>query len=338
MLSDSRSATVAETNCYDYLSSFSDADKPWDTHRRNAEAVVALYRQGGFDRYADRMQECSGWLLFALRTAEDSVLRLKLHSAHFCRVRHCPVCQWRKSMMWRGRFLKAMPKLLEDYPTTRFIFLTLTVRNCPVGSLRSQLAEMNLAWKRLSQRRDFSQVQGWVKSVEVTRAANRDSRGRFVSWQNDAHPHFHCLLAVPPNYFSRNYIKQEKWRELWQSCLRVDYLPVVHVQAVKPRASKPTESSNQPSPLIIALCETLKYTVKEEELTSDSYWLEQLTNQLHKTRSVAVGGILKEYLSEEEPEDLIHGDDDDEVDVSLDDCSNLVFDWATIIKRYVLRK
>jgi hypothetical protein len=175
--------------------------------------------------------------------------------------------------------------------------------------------------------------------VEVTRAAERDNRGRFVRWLYDAHPHFHCLLAVPSSYFvGRNYIKQEKWRELWQSCLGVDYLPVVHVRAVRARTSQTSESDNQHLGLIRALCETLKYTVKEEELLSDSAWLGELTKQLHKTRSVAVGGILKQYLSEEEPEDLIHGDEEDEVDVSLDDCSNLVFDWATIIKKYTLRK
>ncbi|WP_170869787.1 protein rep, partial [Shigella sonnei] len=27
--------------------------------------------------------------------------RLRLREAHFCRVRHCPVCQWRRSLMWQ---------------------------------------------------------------------------------------------------------------------------------------------------------------------------------------------------------------------------------------------
>lgn len=337
MSSELSCSAVAGTDPYAYLTSFSDQDKPWDTHRRNAEAVEALYRQTGFDKYADRMHQCSQWLLFVLRTVEDEVLRLKLYSSFFCRVRHCPSCQWRKSLMWRGRFLRAVPRLLADNPGIRFIFLTLTVRNCHVTELRSQLAQMNHAWSLLTRRSNFRQVLGWVKSVEVTRGADRDKRGRVTRWREDAHPHFHCLLAVSSTYFVRgNYIKQDKWRELWQSCLGVDYLPVVHIRAVRPKPQ--IDDPNNPYlGLIIALCETLKYTVKEEELVSDSWWLSQLTTQLHKTRSVAVGGILKQYFSEDEPEDLIHTDEDDQVDISLNDCGTLVFDWSSVIKRYVLR-
>jgi len=40
-------------------------------------------------------------------------------------------------------------------------------------------------------------------------------------------------------------------------------------------------------------------------------WLIGMATQLHKTRAIATGGILKDYLKvlEDEPEDLIHVDE-----------------------------
>ena len=305
---------------YCYLSELSPKDKPWDIHRAEAESVMYLYRAIEYAGYADRMQKCSQRLLFWLQTCDDHQLRCRLFSARFCRVRHCPVCQWRKTLMWRARFFTAVPRLLEDYPTARFVFLTLTVRNCAIAELKTTITFMNQAWKRLVERKVFP-AEGFIKSVEVTRNQKDGS----------AHPHFHCLLMVPSNYFGRNYINQSEWTELWKSCLRINYTPVVNVKAIRPK--KNINDSHEA--LMISLCETLKYTVKPETLLSDGQWLGELTRQLHNTRSVAVGGIFKKYISDDEPEDLIHADDENSDEDELDEHDKLIFDWASDIKRYV---
>ena len=295
-----------------YLSDLSPKDKPWDRHRTQATAVSTLYRRARPD-YADRIADCSKLLGFRLSPdlSGSGDLGLKLHSARFCRVRHCPVCQWRRSMRWRARFLDALPRLVADHPTARFIFLTLTVRNCPVTDLRATLAAMGKAWQRLSQRKTWPAL-GWVRSVEVTRNPTT----------GEAHPHYHVLMAVRPNYFSRNYINQATWRELWQSALRVDYLPVVNVKTVKP---------DKDGSVAVGVLEVLKYGVKPEDLEFSEAWLLALTEQLHKTRAVAVGGIFKEYISEEEPEDLIGESEEEEAG----DSSDLYFGWRESYKRYL---
>lgn len=299
-----------------YLSDLSPHDKPWDTHRSQSEAVERLYSVGGFDRYSERVQECSKRLQFALSADEQGDVVFKLYAARFCRVRFCPVCQWRRSLMWRARFYQALPRFLEDYPTLIAVFLTLTVKNCPVGELRSQIQVMNKSFVRLTQRNTWPGV-GWVKSVEVTRNAQT----------GDAHPHFHVLLFVRPSYFSHGYINQAKWRELWRDCLRVDYLPVVNVKRVK-SSSKKTDSEA----LRIAILETLKYGVKPDDLVSDSEWLYGVTHQLHKMRAVSVGGILRDYLREDEPEDLIH--EEEMPSEELEGVTYLCFDWMALVKRY----
>jgi plasmid rolling circle replication initiator protein Rep len=217
--------------------------------------------------------------------------------------------------MWRARFFQTVPKVIEAYPTARWVFLTLTVKNCPLEELRATLGVMNKAWERMSKRKQFPAI-GFVKSVEVTR-----------SEANEAHPHFHVLMLVPGSYFGRDYVKQDEWRVLWQQALRADYLPVVNVKAVKPRPGE------QGSGIAIALLETLKYGVKESDLMHDAAWLMELTRQLHKTRAVSVGGVLKQFLSEDEPEDLIHTEIPDE-DVEPSAEVSLWFGWREMVKRY----
>ena len=145
-----------------YLSAVRPKDKPWDLHRRSAELVASIYQSADYQRYSERISNCSSLLEFAL-VADDKELFFKLRSAHFCRHRHCTVCQWRRTLMWTARLIKAMPKIQQDYPTHRYIFLTLTVRNCPLDELRSTISWMNDSFVRMIQPKAIPRVR-YVKS------------------------------------------------------------------------------------------------------------------------------------------------------------------------------
>jgi plasmid rolling circle replication initiator protein Rep len=305
-----------------YLSDISPADKPWDIHRAQSDEIAKIYDLIGYDRYAERIGECAEWLTYALQAKDDGEVKLKLRDARFCRVRHCLICQWRKSLMWRARFFKALPEIQKAFPTARWIFVTLTVKNCELSELRATLTWMNAAWQRLTQRKVFPAL-GFIKSVEVTRAVN-----------GTAHPHFHCLMLVPAGYFTRGYISHAKWQELWQSCLKTDYPPIVDVRVVKSKTTSSNEGldSSNNNAMAEAVCETLKYAVKPSDLLADPHWLDELTKQLQKTRTISIGGCLKEYFSEDDPEDLINGQIEEEENAETE--SFVTFDWSIIAKRY----
>lgn len=321
---------MPESNSGDcsYLSDISPGDKPWDAHRAFADQIQTLYSAAKLDRYAERIKRCGQTLEFALTTSDIGEVALKLRSAHFCRVRHCPVCQWRRSLKWRAKFFQAMPDITAAYPKHRWLFLTLTARNCQLTELRSTLVSMNKAFKRLTELSRWPGV-GWIKSVEVTRNADTGY----------AHPHFHCLLLVPASYFTHGYIKQAEWQDLWHQSLRSDYEPIVNVKAVKSRLRDP--NNRQPLNIIdevaAAVCETLKYSVKEADLIADPDWLAELTNQLHKTRAIAVGGVLRQYLKDESDNDDLVNIDESGVETTPDD-PKLWFGWREAIKRYHLMK
>ena len=229
--------------------------------------------------------------------------------------------------MWQARLLKALPSIEAAYPTARWLFLTLTVRNCPVTELRHTVQSMNIAWHRLIKRREFdSNTLGWIRTTEVT-------RGR----DDSAHPHFHVLMMVRPSYFTHNYITQRRWTELWQDCARLDYTPIVHVKAVKPKSRLSGLSGFSglyEMPLRRAISETLKYSVKPQDMSDD--WLIELTRQVHHLRFIASGGVLKDVLreGEETESDLLLADDSTGDDASEPD---VFFKWHRTIRRYVTR-
>ncbi|MBD2457006.1 protein rep [Nostoc sp. FACHB-87] len=276
------------------LSDITNIGKTWDKHRTNAELISNYYATAvdhTLNNYAWRIKTCSEFLEFQLSSEEaDGTVKLKLFQTRFCRVRHCPVCQWRRSLMWKAKAYKILPQVVTDYSKYRWLFITLTVKNCQILELRKTLDEMNKAFKRLSELKAWP-AKGWIKSLEVTKGRDGVS----------AHPHLHILAMVQPSYFSHGYLSQAKWVALWQQCLRIDYQPVVHISAI----------AKHHDPKIL-IPEILKYQVKESDLVADREWFLELTRQLHKTRAVAVGGVLRHYMQEleENNQDLINGSEE----------------------------
>ncbi len=298
------------------LSDLSQKDKVWDKHRHSADLVANHYRgEADFDKYAQRIDFCSQLLDFRLVLNSDlGQLELRLSAARFCRSPGCTICQWRRSLKWKARALKSLPLVISDYPNYRWLFLTLTQRNCPLTELRETITEMNKSFARLTKLKQWS-ISGWIKSLEVTRGKD-----------NSAHPHFHCLLMVPSSYFNRDYISWEEWINLWQRSARLDYKPQVYIRAV----------SKEQNPITL-IPEILKYSLKESDLYKSKKFLLEVTRQLYKMRSISVGGLLRSYMRkiEEEPEDLIH-DDEIKTDSEIDE-GHLYFEWKYQEKKYKMK-
>lgn len=324
-----------------YLSDYSEKDKKWDNHRAQAELVEKIYTLASnplmtdvFGSYAHRMHKCAENLFFGWEddkaTGES---KFKLKEAFFCRVRHCPVCQWRRSLMWQGRFLKAIPQIVEKHPTHRFIFLTLTIKNCDVSELKKTLQHMNASWRKLVKRKEFaSYVDGWIRTTEVTKGADS---------QMASHPHFHAILMVKPSYFKKGYISKARWADLWQEALKVDYTPIVDVRTIRARKSAQKASGEllegfcgKGSALAAAAAETLKYSVKPDDMVKHPAWFAEMTLQVHKMRFISTGGALKDVLREEEEsnEELaLLGEGGKEGE---DDGSRIAFGFERYEKRY----
>lgn len=305
---------------YEDLSTRSKQHSIWDTHRRDSTLVSNLYVGSEFSNYHCRMEDCSSRLDFEqVPDPETGEVNIKLKNTFFCRVRHCPVCQWRKSLFWKARFYKALPQILEQHKSGRWLFLTLTVKNCEIEDLNKTISMMNNAFRKMCKRKHFLKYNlGFVKTIEVTRN-DKD---------NTAHPHFHILLLQKSTYFKNreSYLTQYAWAELWRDCLNInDYLPVVDIRAV--RKTKSTED------LVDAVAETLKYAVKPADMIADRDWFLEMTNQLFKSRLLSTGGALKNSFKEDvnEEEMLLL---DDEQDNNNNKMGLITFNWYKTLFKY----
>jgi hypothetical protein len=182
---------------------------------------------------------------------------------------------------------------------------------------------MNTAFKKMTKRKEFKPVLGWIRTAEIT-------RGR----DGSAHPHFHTLMMVPSSWFKKNYVKHSRWVSLWQDCLRAAYEPNVDIRPVKIKKTGEGQSEPLSDALQRAVAETLKYAVKPTDMTADPDWFLELTRQTFKRRFVATGGVLKDVLRLEEESDADLALADSEPDGEADDGSRLAFAWRSKEKRY----
>lgn len=316
------------------LSDYSKKDSKWDVHRANAQSVGDLYDQNpAFKREGDRMYACSNLLEF--RQISDDIFdantgkpSIRLFRAHFCKVRNCPVCSWRKMLRNMARFQECLPEVLAEYPRAQFLFLTLTFKNPEMDNLRTSILNANTAFKRLIQRKDWP-GKGYVKSVEIT-----------LGKDGNPHPHFHVLILVNSSYFKGgNYLSQAAWTEMWQDALRVDYVPIVNVKKVRAISEKSKalgEIDGERAALNAAILETFKYQIKPGDMIDNPDFLYGITKQLHKMRFFATGGVLKDCMKEEvSTDEMINtGTEDKEEKVNPEEQKKVSFLWRKTELKY----
>jgi plasmid rolling circle replication initiator protein Rep len=282
--------------------------------KSNADNIAALYAKSPqFTRHSQRMTHCSTSIRRLEQVNIKTGIVFMTTQTERCRVRNCPVCQRARSARLFFQMKPALEQINAENPTYRWVFLTLTVENCPLIELRETIKTMNAAWSRLLKVKELSCVKGWLRNVEVTRGK---------SDANTAHPHFHILLCVPSYYFTSHYISQEKWGELWRDALRVDYVPMVNVQAVK-------ELNNG----IAELTKATTYSIKPSDLVDENGadWLHELHTQCDKLRFIASGGLVKQAIAKAKSE--VKDFEADVETIAKDD-----YEWQKAAKRYEASK
>lgn len=306
--------------------------QPWAQHRANADLLAFVYEEIGNDPKASRLRGCSPRLLFERRKAENGQLlppnapgALKLKTAWFCRVRLCPMCQWRRSLKIYGQTIQIVRAAQQQRKGVEWIHLTLTVKNCDGIFLGSEITHLLAGWNRLTKQKRYKDaVLGAMRSLEVTHNLDltSDSYDTF-------HPHLHVMLAVPPSYWHKKYIKRDTWAEMWRQAMRLDYTPEVWV--------KRFEGDNP-----AALAELTKYATKPDgyivpdDLDMMQASIKCLDNALHRRRLIAWHGWLKELhaqlgLDDAENGDLVQTDNEQE---TAEDGPIIAYGYAPAQRNY----
>ena len=300
------------------LSSYGKREAKWDYHKAISDQIAQLYDDYSDSprdkKKAERIRNCAGYLNFGWYanpvTGKNEIHLIELHC---CKARSCVVCQWRRSLVYKARFSMNILEVLNNNPTAKFIFLTLTVKNCELVDIRETLSRMSKAFNRMTKSDAFKDVQGYIRNMEITRGID-----------DSVHPHYHVLLMVRPNYFNQgHYISKDQWSKYWKHFMALDYNPVCDVRLVR-------DSSKCKD----VVKELFKYTIKESDIKKDN-WYKLLMDSLHHIRAISSGGQLKNIIKEDTTltdNELIHTTDNPDSLLPLD--KTVAYTWNRPIKRY----
>jgi plasmid rolling circle replication initiator protein Rep len=313
-----------------------------------------------YESYAHRMRSCATHLVYEVKShITTGEIKYDLQSIHTCKVRVDPVCTWARSRIWRSRLDDGLTRLMIDHPSTRFIFLTLTDITCDVTELGAKIKLLNKSFDKLLKRRGIkNNVLGYIKSTEITRRFDwYDSKGKFIerhgttwfkrhaskkkhTWtakpSSEVHPHFHVLLAVKPNYFSRAYITQLQWIEYWKESLGTIEFRKVDIRTVKPNP----KYENDKLGLLSSVLELAKYSTKPCDLVFDKDFLAQFIKQIHGTKHIVTGGLIKKYVNDTElsEEDIVNDSSEETIEDEWIEIDRVYFDFDESKNIYQLRE
>jgi len=317
-------------------------ERDWKGKKKRSLLMADHHEIAALSKKAERMYDCGNYLVFKLKDG-----RLKLYQAYFCKARLCPMCNWRRSLKIAFQNKKII-QTLNEREKVKWVFLTLTVRNVEGDKLKETMDQMTKAWNRFAGYAKFKKsIKGYFRAMEVTRNWDKES-----DWYGTYHPHFHVLLAVPTNYFTKNYIKQSEWTSMWQRAMKLDYTPIVHVAKVKPKteSSDFVEIEEEIKKTIAeqnAIFEVSKYPVKDTDVIRGNkvtpenvQTVKDLDTALAYKRLISYGGLLKEIhkelqLDDAEDGDLIHIDEDN--DEVANGAVDVMAYWHVGLNNYVIR-
>lgn len=293
-----------------------------------------------------RLLDCSTILSFD--RLENKKLRLKFMNS--CRVRLCPLCSWRRAKKTFYNTMRIVDWLKNHDKEYKYIFVTLTVKNCTGDELNDTVNLLYKSWDRFMHDKIVAKTsKGYCRCMEITHDANRtitekmyllaskyyDKRGLKVGDENPNfdmfHPHFHVLFCVNKSYFSKGYVKHDIWVDIWQRCLQVDYSPSVYIEACKSADAK-------------VVAEVSKYAVKDTDLVVHDDWdltvesVRVLDRVLANRRLIAYGGNMKYAFQQLKLEDSMDGNlvkvgEDVETDKSPAVAEEIYF-WHTGYNQY----
>jgi len=172
-----------------------------------------------------------------------------------------------------------------------FLFVTLTTPNVKAEKLDDEIKHFNKSFTKMMKR---SKIRGWgndyrgnaytgvvkgyVKKLEVTYNEKRD----------DYNPHLHCVFAVRKNYFTKNYIKQSDWLDLWRDCTGQSEITQVSIQKVK--------MDNQDK----AVKEVAKYSAKDSDYLLNQEVFDNFFASMKHKRLMVYGGCMYDYSKDYE--------------------------------------
>jgi plasmid rolling circle replication initiator protein Rep len=207
------------------LIDFNAKGKPRDWQQKKSRNLLLadIFDMNLEHSVATKIRGCGTFLEF--RRYQDG--KSQLTKGNFCKVKLCPLCNWRRTNKIFGQVSRIMDYLQKRFDY-RFVFVTLTVKNVSDDDLKSTIDKMLTDFHNMMKLNSFQCFKGFIRVLEVT----------YSKVRYDYHPHLHCIFAVNKSYFTgRDYISQKKLCQIWRDVCKFDYNPIVDITKVKDKTT-----------------------------------------------------------------------------------------------------
>lgn len=256
------------------------------------DMVIENYEDLFSEKMHERIRRC-GRIISYLETKDDEH---RLGQGQFCNNRFCPLCSTIKARQ-NSYLLEFLMEHIKKENNYEFIFLTLTVPNVKGEELNDTIKHLNKSFERLMKLKSVSTIsKGYIRKLEVTYqgdefitkenkkkfGGNKNKIGDRILSYDTYHPHIHAIIAVNKSYFkAKEYIKQEKWLELWKQSTRNNTITQVDVRKAK-------FNNNED------LMELATYSAKTSDLMKSPEVFKILYHALKGKQLLVFGGIFKD--------------------------------------------
>lgn len=269
------------------LQRYVECEQERNAKTKNSDGSIFDYH-----KKSKRINSCSDNLEFVKNTNNE----MKLHQAHFCRFKYCPICARNARVKRVQETTKVVERVKEKekYNQNSFIFFTVSPKNvCTADELNESLKKLGKSLKGVfhnNQRIEKSQ-RGYISALECT----------YNKKQNTYNQHLHILMFMRKGYRrdmkaiekcinkdtrkmeeKSAYIKRDEWKSAFCDVLGLDDSNLrVHVQTLKIKNKDDLEEIKnatdekekkeiQKKAFDRVIFETTKYTVKSDDfITGD---------------------------------------------------------------------
>ena len=240
------------------------------------------YLDSGYIGIANKLQGCC----HEIRLKDDGQGRYKLMPNYTCGVRFCPVCRFFSIRKELGKFHQVFKKIQADeyLKRARYYYLTLTLKDVPVGQLKDSIAHLNDSFERLLEKKDIKKfVLGSSSYLHIG-----------LNDYDRVQPHLHVVMMFKSSYVSKQLLNKSQWASLWQEAAHEEYLPFIECSRIgKGTIENPSDYQD--------LSKRLIYSMKTLEMSDiDKYpstYL-QVFSLMKDVRKVSHKGVIRTLRAE----------------------------------------
>lgn len=252
---------------------------------------------------AEKLHHCWTRLEFYKRYGKTTENRLKkdirLVYANSCKIRLCPACAWRRSLKLFKINKQIFNYIKERDKTAKYIFLTLTLKNCYEDELNKTIDLLLNSFNKMTRRKCIKQAwRGYIRTLEVN--YNQET--------NTYHPHLHILILVSKNYFNKNiYMTTKDYANLFAEICGIDYTPITYVETANKNSLAEvskycTKFSNifqiQNKNTFDNVVEVLDGALLNRRLVSYGFWFKEIKKELKLSEEIEDTEEIEENLEE----------------------------------------